>query len=214
MMKMLVTILLCTLSTLSAQTTSRTFKSPDGRFQYKYSSLLVRCTRDENEDGYLSSWSPEDCEAYSPVCEVPGTIAGSQGSSPVICLAYRNRFGDDSTFEAAAFSAEEIKGTVTEKDCLTGSSDWALDEGQTGKIITINGARFKQFEAYSFGSSHYLDEHIFRNFHANRCYQLSINTASANGSVSDPPAKELTSEDWAEVDSELRKCLESFRFLK
>jgi hypothetical protein len=115
--------------------------------------------------------------------------------------------------EAEAFSAEEIKDAPTEKACLGGSTGWVLDERGTGKIITIDKTRFKQFEAYEFGMMKYLDEYIFRGFHANRCYQLSINTASVNGSVQEPPLRNPTSEELAKVDNELRKCLESFRFL-
>jgi hypothetical protein len=177
-------------ASLSAQNTTETFKSADGRFQFTYSSFLVRCTGESHEDGYLANWSPDSCEAYSPVCDVPGSLPDSQGSNPIVCFAYRNdRFRDYPAFEAAAFSVGEIGWATTNKACLSGSRGWAIDPRGTGKITSINGIKFKMFEPFSVGSGNYLDEHVYRAFHSGRCYQLSIDIASASVGDDNPPRR-------------------------
>jgi hypothetical protein len=204
---------LCALSaTLCAQTAQQTFASADGTFQFKYPELLVRCMEQVHEEGNPGLWIPADsCESYTPVCDYPG----SQGNRTLVCFAYpKDTFKDYDTFEAAAFSVAEVKGALTQKECLSGSPDWTIDPRASRKIAHINHEKFKVFQADGVGMGHILDGKVYRNFHRNTCYELSIRITSTNPGVFDRPAKELTQKDWDEVSDQLKQSLDSFRFLK
>ncbi len=152
-MKVLVALLLWGLpATLSAQDTLQIFTSPDHTFQFKYSTLLVRCTEQRHEEGQPGWWIPEDsCESYIPACD----DAGSQGSATLACFAYpKAKFKDYPTFNAATFSVAKVKRAVTEKECLSGSPDWVVDPHGSGKTATINHVKFKVFEIDGAGMSH------------------------------------------------------------
>jgi hypothetical protein len=215
MMKRLVPLLLFVLSTtLPAQTTLRTYTSPDGKFQFKYSSLLVRCMEQDHDAVERGPWLPSDsCEGYIPVCDE--NVLGSPGSVSVVCIAYPNeRFKDYATFSTATFSVAEIKPDDSEKGCLSGSPNWGVDPRGTEQFTIINNVRFKMFENQSGASSHHLDERLYRTFHRRGCFQMSIRIATVSSGAFDPPVKELSGKDWDEVNGRLRECLKSFRFLK
>ncbi len=187
-----------------------TFTSPDGAFLFKYSDLLVHCIGSKNQAGL---WEPVDsCESYFPVCDDPGT----QGNSTLVCFAYpRDKFEDAPTFEAATFSVADISESTTERDCLSGSPDWTVDPRGSGGIETINGVKFKVFEVGGAGMSQSLDGHVYRSFHGNKCYELSIRMATASSGAFDPGTiNEFTKEDENEVQGRLKQALNSFSFLK
>ncbi len=212
-MKVLVAFFLCALSTLlSAQTTLLTFTSSDGTFQFKYSNLLVRCMDQRNEEGSPGWWTPADsCQSFTPVCDGPGSL----GSSALVCFAYpKAKFKDYPTFEAATFSVAEVKRAVTEKECLSGAPDWVIVPHESGKTADINHVKFRVFEIDGVGGGHSLDGHVYRNFHRNTCYELSIRMASMSPGILDGPVKEFTQKDWNEVNSQLKRALDSFSFLK
>lgn len=213
-MKVLVAFFLCALSTpLSAQTTLQTFTSSDGTFQFKYFNLLVPCMEQRNEEGSPGWWTPADsCQAYTPVCDDPG----SQGSSTLVCFAYpKAKFKDYPTFEAATFSVAEVKRAVTEKECLSGSPDWVIvTHGSGKKTANINHVKFRVFEVDGVGLGHSLYGHVYRNFHRNTCYELSIRMASTIPGNFDGPVKEFTQKGWNEVNGQLKRALDSFSFLK
>lgn len=211
-MKALLALCLCGLSILlSAQTKLQTFTSPDGMFQFNHSNLLLRCTEQRHEEGSAGWWVPADsCEAFTPVCD----DNGRQGnSSTLVCFAYpKTRFKDYPTFEAATFSVSDIKSAVTEKKCLGGEPDWVIDPRGSGKTVNINDVRFKLFETDGVATGHGLDGHVYRTFHRNRCYELSIRIASTGSWVFGVPVKEFTRKDWNEVNGRLKQALDSFHF--
>ena len=212
-MKVLVALLLCGLpATLSAQATLQTFTSPDRTFQFKYPNLLVRCTEQRHKEGYPGWWIPADsCGSYLPVCD----DTGSQDSTTLVCFAYpKAKFKDYPTFGAAAFSVAKVKRADTEKECLSGSPDWDIDPHGSGKTATINHVTFRVFETDGLGMSHSQDGHVYRNFHRNTCYELSIRMTSTDPGAFDTPPKEFTQEDLNEVEGRLKQALDSFSFLK
>lgn len=197
---------------LSAQTTLQTFTSPDGVFQFKHSKVLVRCTEQKHEEGYPGLWAPqESCESYDPVCDDPG----SEGSTTLVCFAFpKAEFKDYPSFDAATFSVAEIREAITEYECLSGNPDWVIDPRGSGTTTRINHVKFKVFDTDGVGSGHSLDGHVYRNFHRNTCYELSIRTAATNPRMFEGPAKEFTEKNWKEVSSKLKQSLDSFQFLK
>jgi hypothetical protein len=212
-MRVLLVLLFCGLPIpLSAQTALQTFISPEGAFRFKHSKLLVRCTEQRHEEGYPGWWVPaESCESYSPVCDDPG----QQGSRTLVCFAYpKAKFRDYPTFGAATFSVAEIKRVVFEKECLAGSPDWVIDPRGSGKTVNINLVKFKVFETDGVGTGHGIDGHVYRTYHRDTCYELSIRIAVTGSWVFGEPVKELTQKNWNEVNSRLEEALYSFRFSK
>jgi hypothetical protein len=202
----------CQSSEIQDATALHTFASPDGVFQFRYSELLVHCTQTSKEEGSAGQWSPGDsCLAYFPVCD-----EADQGSATLVCFAYpREKFKDSPTFEAATFSVAEIKQATTEKDCLSGSPDWVVQPQRSVGTEVVSGVKFKVFEVSEAGMSQGLDGHVYRSFHENKCYQLSIRMAMASSGAFDPGTiNEFTKEDWNEVHGRLKQSLDSFRFLK
>jgi hypothetical protein len=186
-----------------------TFTSRDGVFQFKYSGLLVHCVESEKQAGW---WEPADsCEAYFPVCD-----EADQGSNTLACIAYpREPFKDSPTFEAATFSVAEIKQATDETQCLSGSPDWVVYPPKGGETELVNGVKFKVFEVSDAGMSQGLDGRVYRSFHENKCYQLSIRMAMASSGAFDPGTiNEFTKEDWNEVHGRLKQAQDSFKFLQ
>lgn len=213
-MKILLALCLCGWSVaLPSQTEHHTFTSADGVFQFKYSSLLVHCTEETHEEGNAGTWVPADsCESFTPVCDDPGRQGNS---STLVCFAYpKARFKDYPTFEAATFSVAHVKNATTEKMCLDGEPDWVIDPRKSGKALDINHERFKLFQTDGVATGHSLDGHVYRNFHRNKCYEVSIRIASTGSWVFGVPVKEFTRKDWRELNARLEQALESFRFLK
>lgn len=187
----------------------KTFPAPDGSFSFRYSIQLIQCQQKKQDvgDGYL--WVPtENCAAYFPVCD--GEVA--QESTAISCFAYpRNKFTNSDAFEAATFSVETMDRITTEKDCLSGPPD-QIFVGQSR--VKIQGAAFAAFEFGEAGMSQGVDRHIYRAFHSRKCYQLGINEATASAQTFDPPARELTKDDWRQVEGRLEQARDSFQFLK
>jgi hypothetical protein len=186
----------------------KTFTSPDGDFRFRYSQLLVRCRESDRQE---NNWEPGDsCEAYHPVCYENGI----QGSHTLACIAYpRDKFEDAPTFEAAAFVIAEIDDAKTQSDCLKGTPDWDTEPRDAPGTKTIHGVKFKAFEVGEAGMNQGMYGDVYRNFHGNKCYELSIRSAYASPSLFDD-INEFTKEDSNEVNGRLDQALESFRFLR
>ncbi len=189
--------------------TPRTFTSPDGEFQFKYSSALVQCRAESNGgDGVL--WTPDSCEAYFPVC-----WSESQGGRVLVCFAFpKARFRDYPTFEAATFVVAEIPHATSSEGCLAADPNWSQIQGGPGKSVKIGQVNSKMFRLGEGGMSQSLGARVYRAFHGNRCYELSVMECWVNPGVFDFPVKEPFAADKKELEDSLQKALESFRFLK
>ena len=191
----------------SRQDSLKTFTSPDGAFAFRYSRQLIHCQHKEQGpgDGY---WIPaENCVAYHPVCD--GVVG--QDNTAIACFAYpRNRFTDTSAFEAATFSVEIVNRLVTEKDCLSGPADQMFLRRPP---VEIHGVSFVVFKFGEAGMNQSVGGELYRTFHREKCYQMGINVAMANAQTFDPPARDLTKADRREVNRQLERARDSFRFL-
>jgi hypothetical protein len=146
---------------------------------------------------------------YFPGCDGEG----SQGSTPIACFAYpRNKYTNTGVFEAATFSVEVINQIATEKDCLAGPPDRNFKRRDT--TATIHGVPFAVFEFGDAGMSQGVSGRVYRASHRGKCYQMGINVATANAQTFDPPARDVTKNDWHEVNSRLEQARDSFQFLK
>ncbi len=191
------------------QDMGNTFTAPDSAFSLRYSSRFIPCQQKEQSTGDGYYWVPaESCAAYSPVCD--GVVA--EESTAIACFAYpRDRFTDTRAFEAATFSVETMNHIVTAKACLSGPADQIFSPRPPAKL---NGVLFSVFEFGEAGMNQSISGEVYRTFHGGKCYQLGISIAKADAQVFDPPAREFTKGDWHEVNGQLERARDSFRFLK
>lgn len=203
-MKTLIAICFCgLLIPLSAQTALRTFTSPDGIFQFKYSDVLVGCTSRENGPG-ASVAAP-----CGPICDGPG----SEGTT-LACFSYpHEKFKDKPAFVAATFYVSEILSAETEEVCLKGSPNWYVIKADP-ETTTINHATFKTFEIGTNWTSHGQAGPAYRTFHNGKCYELGIQNVFSRAEYDPGTVKEFTKKDSLEVKRRLRQALNSFVFLK
>ena len=210
-MKVWIALCLCGLSIpLAAQTDLKTFTSPDGSFQFKYSPVLVHCKLEEPREGSLGDWVPADsCSSQGGLCD----DVGSSDATTLVCLGYpRNRFKDKPTFSGAAFFLAELPAVTTRRTCLKGSENWVIESVRNVRIDSRPARLFRVDDTWT---SHRETGEIYRIFHAGKCYELGIRQVSTSLGTYDPGAiKPFTRRDLAEVRRNLRYGLDSFRFLK
>jgi hypothetical protein len=209
-MKTLIAICFCGLSIpLSAQTTQRTFTSPDGIFQFKYSDVLVDCTSVGEQENGAGSSVPESCMSQGAICDGPGS-----GGTALACFTYpKEKFIDKPSFVAASFFVSEIQAAKTEKVCLKGSPDWFVINPKAG-TTTINHVTFKTFEIGDNWTGHGQSGPAYRTFHDGKCYELGIQTVMSRAEYDPGTVNKFTKKDSSEVERRLRQALNSFVFLK
>jgi hypothetical protein len=139
---MLVIFILYTAPTvLPAQPKLRTYTSPNGRFQFKYSEVLVRCTEPDRDEGKRGGWYPDSCSGYIPVCD----NGGNPDTNTLVCLAYPSgEFKDYPTFEAETFSVAVIETSLTKGQCFSEALDEATDKPGRPTSARINSVRFSR----------------------------------------------------------------------
>lgn len=209
---MLAILFLCVApNALSAQAELRTYTSPDRKFQFKYSEVLVPCMEQDLDEGKRGGWFPDSCNGYIPVCDERGDPA----NNTLVCFAFpATEFKDYPMFEAATFSLAVIETARTERNCFTQLLDEAIDKPGTVKFMRINGVKFREFQTFVSAMNQGVKGHLYRSFHGGSCYQLSVRTETVPADLFDPGVKELSQKDWANVNGHLEECLKSFRFLK
>jgi hypothetical protein len=222
-MRVLISLCICGLSvTLPAQTSLRPFTSPDGVFQFTYSSMLVDCTRKVPSKPTSSSVPkvfagnppagsmPDSCQSMADVC----SDLGGQVRT-LACFAYpKDKFRDKPVFAAAAFFVGKIEEATTESACLQGSHDWNPDEIETAKLTEINRVAFKVFEIGDNWAGGGQGGPVYRTFHDKKCYELGIQTSVERAAYDPETSKEFTKEDSDEVQRPLRQALNSFKFVR
>jgi len=130
------------------------------------------------------------------------------------CFGYpKDKFKDKPHFVAATFFISEIESAKTETACLQGSPDWFVIDSKAG-TTTINGVSFKVFEIGDNWAGGGQSGPVYRAFHSDKCFELGIQTVISRGEYDPGTVKELTKEDWSEVDRRLGQALKSFVFLK
>jgi hypothetical protein len=177
------------------------FTSPDGRFTFNYSDLIVACSRDLKQSDL---WIPvESCEAYQPVCS---DFFGAKDNT-VACVAYPARSLKGTNFEAAAFSVNQIN-VATIDGCL----NLAGPNVRTLRKEEVNDVTFTVIDTSSVAAGNFLDGEAYRSFHRNKCYELGIRIAYSNIGNYDPGT--VREFDLETVYRSLKSVLNTFRLLK
>jgi len=177
------------------------FTSPDGTFRIVYPDLLIRCERVQEKNGstYSYFWGQPGCSAYIPPC---GNAEADDQT--LLCLAYPPaKFADNPTFGAAVFTVAETN--ETEKECLV--FDRPLNP------ITIRGVKFTAGVSGDAALGHMRYSKGYAAFHNGKCYGFAITIVTTTVDF-DPPVKELTKDEWDEVNRPLEQVRDSFEFLK
>ena len=209
-MKTLIAICFCGLSiSLSAQTTLRTFTSPDGIFQFKYSDVLVDCTSVGKQENIAGASVRQSCMTQGAICDGPGS-----GGTALACFTYpKEKFTDKPAFVAATFYVSEILSAESEQVCLKGSPDWYVIKSGAERT-TINHINFKTFEIGDNWTGHGQIGPAYRTFHNGKCYELGIQNVFSRAEYDPGTVKEFTKKDSSEVERRLRQAPNSFVFLK
>lgn len=210
LMKVLIALSLCGLLIgLSPQDPPRTFTSPDGAFQFKYSPPLIHCTSEGTaRKGYPGSWSPADsCLSQDGICDDSSSFV-----STIACFAFaRHKFKEKPEFQGAAFFVGEVPSVTTSAACLEGTRDWLIHDSQSAKVGSVDARLFHISDAWMSGGQ---SGDIYRVFHRNKCYELGLQEAAmSTGSLDPGTFKEFTKQDEADVQAKLKQPLSTFTFL-
>jgi hypothetical protein len=210
---------------LFAQSGLKTFTSPVGAFQFKYSPVLIHCS--PQPEGQSRSWVPDECNSQEAIC---GVMFDS--SATIVCLARPTHEHFTGAFfvadvQQAGECMEHWPNTtcrplpIKRKDCLAGSSNWwppqtpaSTTRGQNTKIDSVHAKVFRVSHAWMSGGQ---TGDIYRVFHSNKCYELGIQEAGVTSTAFDPEESEkmekVEKEDQEKYGPLLLQALHSFRFL-
>jgi len=157
-------VLFCALpASLLAQSNLETFTSPDGVFQFKYSSKLIHCMPEKDNGADTVPQDPGSCTAYYPFC---GNYYHSLRIVTIVCLAFpRKEMQEYDAFEGAAFSVSEVGAADSEKLCSIPPPN-AFHSPKDIKRATINDAQFTIFRVASGGMSQWVGGDVYRTFHS------------------------------------------------
>lgn len=188
---------------LPAQPTMKTFKSAGGLFEFSHPADFRVCTAGKIR---------ECIDSYIPVCE----------EDAILCAVYPSKKFEGTSFGAAAFQVREVftgLEKMTPDVCVTPStpegSQWPeFQISARDPAVKIGGVLFVHGTTSQAAMSHSSSVDLYRAFHQDKCYELSISQTETNAQVFDPPARTLTRAQRKDVNEKLSQMLHSFRFLK
>jgi|ERR1017187_124208 hypothetical protein len=179
------------------------FTSTDATFQFSYRGIFQVCL----------AGKIEPCiQSYIPAC----------ADDAIVCVVYPAKRFKGTNFGSAAFQVREIHTegeSMTPDMCATpyppdGSTRPAFQISAQHPAETISGVLFVHGTTDEAALSHSSSVDLYRAFHGEKCYELSLSESETNPNVSDPPMKMLTPAQQKNVDDSLSDMLHSFRFLK
>ena len=182
-----------------------TFTNSDGAFRFAYPTDFQVCTR-----GRIDPCN----QSFIPVCE----------QDALICVVYPAEEFKDTSFGGAWFQVREIFSIgemMTADVCVTPYpqkdgdrvSDWpGFLISAEHPVELIGGVQFLHGVRGGAATSHSLSIDLYRVFHKQRCFELSVSQTETGPSVSDPPMKTLTPAQGKRLDQAMSLILHSFRF--
>jgi hypothetical protein len=185
---------------------TNTFTNSDGAFRFVYPTDFEVCTGGKI---HLCNHS------FMPVC----------APDALVCVVYPAEEFKDTSFEAASFQAREI---VTKQEMMTADVCVTPYPRKDGDRVSrwpeflisaerpdemIGGVKFVHGENGGAATGHSIGIELYRTFHKERCFELSVSEAGTNPNVSDPPLKTLTTTQQKKLDKTMSDILHSFRFI-
>ena len=195
-----------------AQTSLKTFTSPDGLFRLHYRHLAQTCPDPQKNADFPNSNDAENSPPAAVACRNQGCDGPGSGGSVLACFSYpRERFRDKPSFGGASLYVTAIEAR-NQKACLSGSPNWFVISKKP-RTTTIHHVTFKTFETGDNWAGAGESGPAYRTFHEGRCYEVGFQMILIR--AYDPGTiEEFTRKDAAEVKSELEQVLHSFVFLK
>lgn len=185
--------------------TPKLFTVRDGAFRFSYPNDFQVCTQGKMDPCIHS---------YIPVC----------GQDAFVCVVYPAQEFRDTTFGAVSFQVREIlreRETMTPDVCVTpyprkdpgGITDWPefLISAKDPQEM-IGGMQFLHGVSDGVAMSNSISVDLYRAFHKQRCFELSVSQTGSNPNVYDPPRRTLTPAQQKKVDQTMSEILHSFRF--
>ena len=184
-----------------------TFTNSDGAFRFAYPTDFQVCTR-----GRIDPCN----QSFIPVCE----------QDALICVVYPAEEFKDTSFGAASFQVREIFSIgemMTADICVTpyprkdgGTvSDWPdFLISAEHPVEIIGGLQFLHGAKDGVATGSSIDTELYRAFHKQRCFELSVSETGTNPNISDPPLKTLTPAQQKKLDETMSDILHSLRFTK
>jgi len=139
-----------------------------------------------------------------PVCDLLTAIA---------CVIYPGDNLQDPSFEAAAFSVNDISKGVAEQDCLGFADQLPRPGGEdlATEPVGLNGQLFRYASTTTTLAGHAQFAERYRSFHSGRCYELRIAISLSDVSSALSPSKKLLdNEDAKKAHRSLELILSSF----
>jgi hypothetical protein len=189
------------------QTTPKTitFTNSDSAFRFVYPADFQVCTQAKIELCIHS---------FIPVC----------GSDSFVCVVYPAEQFKGTNFGAASFQVREIR---TDQEMMTADvcvTPYPQKNGDTvdawpefmisaqhpaetiGGVVFVHGFRGDAATSHSLGSD------LYRVFHKQRCFELSVSETETSRAATDPPMKTLTPTQRKRLDQAMSLILHSFCF--
>jgi hypothetical protein len=181
--------------------TQRTFTSGDGAFRFKYSYGLVACKQEAPKNaGEPGEWSCGACNDRDSSWKTTACLEFPKGHL---------RFNSDSFY--GRFVLEEPKEEVTEQSCL----DAKKGGEKQAKDKVIHGVKFKVFYPDQVSPSDNEEREIYRTYHRNNCYSLTIWKQWTGTNTWDPETfKKSRKEGERVLEDLLADPVKTFEFLK
>jgi hypothetical protein len=184
---------------------THTFTNSDGAFRFVYPADFQVCTRAK----------VDPCnQSFIPVCE----------PDAFVCVVYPAKRFKDTSFMAASFQVREIfaeNEMMTADICVTPRptkyGDTVSDFpsfliSAEHPVELIGGVQFLHGVTAGVATSHSISIDLYRAFHKQRCFELSVSQTETNPNVSDPPMRTLTPAQGKQLDGSMSQILHSFRF--
>jgi hypothetical protein len=178
-----------------------TFTSPDSAYRFKYSRALVACERQAPRNaGEPGEWSCGPCNDMNSSWKTTA------------CLEYpKGQFRVNSDSFYGTFLLEEPKEEVTEQACL----DAKKGGEKEAKDKVIHGVKFKVFYPDQASASDNEKREIYRTYHRNNCYSLTIWKQWTGANTFDPESfKKSRKEGERVLEDLLADPVKTFEFLK
>lgn len=182
-----------------------TFTAADGAFRLSYPKDFQVCTQGKIEPCIHS---------YIPACH----------EDALVCVVYPAERFKDTSFGAASFQLREIfrMEKMTPDVCVTPYprkvsatvfSGWPdFHVSAEHPLERISGLQFLHGIRGEGATGHWMSVDLYRAFHKQRCFELSVSQTGINPLLSDPPMKTLTPTQQKDLDETMSRILHSFRF--
>ena len=183
-----------------------TFTNSDGAFRFVYPTDFQVCTQ-----GTIGSCN----QSFMPVCS----------QDALVCVVYSAEEIKDTSFGAASFQVREIftrREMMTANVCVT---PYPRKDGDTVSpwpefllsaehpVEMIGVFKFVHGENGGAATGHSIGIDLYRAFHKQRCFELSVSETGTNPNISDPPLKTLTPAQEKKLNQTMSDILHSFRFI-